>query len=280
MSDGDEPISYADARRLGPPGFGLLNWVASRWFYWWRRSPGLRFSIELVGGLVIISGVAGLWFDYNDRADERVKAQEERDARELDRQVAAEEREARAEERLARMWDLATDPRPGNSGKIPALEFLNREKHPLTRIEIKGAFLNGIQLSNADMIGANLEEALLIGAMLNNTNLSGANLSRAHLSGADLTEVSLFGATLTSARMREVNLTDAYLGFAKLQDATLVNANFKGTTLTSADLSGADLSAAQNLTQSQIDSACQTVGGKSPTLPDTLTWHGEVCSEF
>jgi hypothetical protein len=163
----------------------------------------------------------------------------------LDYQIRQEERASRAEERLARMWGLATDPRPGNSGKIPALEYLNKQGKPLAGISIPEAYLNEINLSNA-----RLGEADLSGAKLNEANLSGTYLYKTDLTGA-----SLILATLSD-------------------DTYLVETN----------LSGANLSGAMGLTQPVLDMACADPGNPPFNLPrdeneEKLVWHGGACPE-
>ncbi|HIJ43610.1 MAG TPA: pentapeptide repeat-containing protein [Rhodospirillaceae bacterium] len=183
----------------------------------------------------------------------------------IDHGVRTEERAARAEERLARMWNLATDPRPGNSGKIPALEFLNREQKPLAGISIPKAYLVGVELKDANLRGANLSEANLneanlqganlIGAELQSANLRGANLQGANLigaklQGADLSGAELQGADLSKAKLqgadlRQAKLRGADLRGAELQDAILRWAELQGADLRGAELQGADLSEAK-----------------------------------
>lgn len=129
----------------------------------------------------------------------------------------------RREERLARMWNLATSDRPGNSGKIPALEFLNREGKPLTGIEIPKAYLVGVELEGAILSGAGLSGADLNGADLSGADLSGADLSGANLSGARLRQAEFSGADLSGAyfyRTRDIpNLSQACLdGKTELQN--------------------------------------------------------------
>ena len=173
----------------------------------------------------------------------------------IDHGVRTEERAARAEERLARMWNLATDPRPGNSGKIPALEFLNREQKPLAGISIPKAYLVGVELKDANLRGANLSEANLneanlqganlIGAELQSANLRGANLQGANLIGAKLQGADLSGAELQGADLSKAKLQGADLRVAKLQGADLRWAKLQGADLIRAKLQGADLSVAE-----------------------------------
>jgi uncharacterized protein YjbI with pentapeptide repeats len=163
----------------------------------------------------------------------------------IDHGVRTEERAARAEERLARMWNLATDPRPGNSGKIPALEFLNREQKPLAGISIPKAYLVGVELKDANLRGANLSEANLNEANLQGANLIGAELQSANLRGANLQGANLIGAKLQGADLSGAELQGADLSKAKLQGADLRVAKLQGADLRWAKLQGADLSVAE-----------------------------------
>ena len=258
--------------------FAPVEWLATRWFWLWRNSAGLRVFVEGAGAAAVLAGVAGLWFDYN----------------------------ARQEERLARMWDLATDPRPGNSGKIPALEFLVKRGHPLEGVSIGGAYLLRVDLSGADLTGANLSGANLAEANLAKTKLSmaklvdatiyRANLRSADAGDADLTGANLLGADLAGANLVGVNLNRAWLSGANLAEANIERANLSGANLVAANLSGASLGGsdlaeanlrraeltgvdffatifgheivAKGLTAEQLSVACVRDVTKQPALPD------------
>ncbi len=167
--------------------------------------------------------------------------------------------------KLARMWTLATDPRPGNSGKIPALQFLNKVGKPFTGISIPGAYLEGINLENAKLMGAkldkaNLSSATLWNANLWNTNLQDADLSSADLQYADLTSADLRNATLPNAKLqnadlRSAELQNADLRGADLRGADLRNADLRGANLQNTDLKGADLRVVRNLNCTDLGSA-------------------------
>ena len=136
-------------------------------------------------------------------------------------------------------------------GRIEALETLVQSKTPLPGINLSGVDLQGINLINGYFLNKYQDYA-----NFSNTDMSNANLSDATLQGADFN-----GANLTSA-----NLSDASLNSAYLQGANLSNANFTNTYLRHADLADANLSGAnlynanlaqvENLTASQIKSAC------------------------
>ena len=185
----------------------LANMVGEGLSKIWNENAGLRVPIEVVGALILMVGVFALW----------------------------EEREDRADQRLARMWALGTDDRPGNSGKIRALEFLNEKGHPLAGIWIPKAYLVKIDLKKANLEGANLKGANLKGADLEGANLEGANLKGANLEGAnlevaDLEVADLEGANLKDANLRGANLKGANLKGAKLWGANVWDANLRDAT--------------------------------------------------
>ena len=179
----------------------------------------------------------------------------------------------RVEERTVRAWQLLTTPAPGNSGKIQALEYLNREDglicgewtRPLQvwreewvktecLLTLKARTpLVGIDLSSGNNGTPDNPNDDPQGAYLLGVNLNGANLRGADLRNVSLTHAELFLADLSAANLRGADLTDAIL---------------RGAVLTDADLTDADLSGALYLTQEQLNTAC---GDKDTKLPDGLT---------
>jgi Pentapeptide repeats (8 copies) len=166
-----------------------------------------------------------------------------------------------------------------------ALTVIGRSEHRSGSVNLAQA-----NIPNADLQRANLSDADLSGV-----NLSGARLSSvgthslfpplnfevdikavsfdwkeirfsAKLSGADLSDANLSNATLILADLHNANLAGAYLNGADLSLANLRNANLAGAHLDGTDLSGADLSGAHDLTQPQLDKACE----KPAALPGVL----------
>lgn len=192
----------------------------------------------------------------------------------------------RHDDRITRAWQLVTTSAPGNSGKGPALEYLNSETwvpEPYrsffsTFIKLKERIpLNGIDLSKTnhrgavDISSANLEHAnleysnleysdlshsTLRQAMLSGAFLKGSDFSNADLSDTDLSGVNLSWAFLVSANVSDANLAGAVLSYAHLSKADLSGTNFINANLSNADLSGADLSNAKlfrtNLSNSSL----------------------------
>ena len=176
----------------------------------------------------------------------------------------------RVSDREARAWQLVTTKAPGNSGKIAALEYLNREdgffclgwlnvgcvillkpRTELVEIDLSPrnntdsrVFLQKVDLANAVLRSANLSHAFLLDADLSNADLWTANLSHAFLRAANLSDAFLLEANLSHAFLPGADLSDAFLSKANLTDADLVDADLTGANLTGANLTDADLSLA------------------------------------
>jgi hypothetical protein len=129
--------------------------------------------------------------------------------------------------------------KPGNGGRIDALQDLHRD----------GIWLMGVDISNANLpalnlAGANLIEANLAGASIAGANLAGAKLVLANFAGANLDSTNLAGAILW-----KTNLAGAMLWETNLTEAIMEDANLSGAKLEWANLTGADLANIQNWRQ-------------------------------
>lgn len=162
----------------------------------------------------------------------------------------------RKTQRIAQAWELATRLAPGNSGKGPALEYLNSQgilliginlsaEENLGSIYLRNIDLSGADLSRANLSGADLSHANLSGANFGGTNLSGARLNKANLSGADLSHANLSEAWLNSANLSNTSLTGTQFQEAKIWGSDLSGATFRGTVLSGARLDGVNLSNAE-----------------------------------
>jgi uncharacterized protein YjbI with pentapeptide repeats len=165
--------------------------------------------------------------------------------------------------------------------KINALEDLVLWQESLAKISFKKANLSQIQLPNANLYRANFYYANLYDANLNYVDLQLANLYSADLRFANLYSADLYYANLQSANLYYADLRFANLNYADLQstdlisadlyDANLYSANLNSANLISANLISADLYSAnlesanlngailvkaENLTETQIKSAC------------------------
>ena len=138
----------------------------------------------------------------------------------------------------------------------------------LQQVHIPQADLAGSNLSHAFFMRADLHGSNLIRADLSSTNLLGANLSGAELTGADLHHSVLLYTNLSNAILNGARLRDAFLVSATLSNAKLIEADLTGAMLVRANLGNAlmgkaqlnraDLRGAQNLSQTQLDTACGT----------------------
>jgi Pentapeptide repeats (8 copies) len=196
----------------------------------------------LIAVVALLLSLASFWIDYSDRV----------------------------EERSVRAWQLLTTRAPGNSGKIAALQYLNREDGLLCFDALQGrlGWLHGHNISclislkaptpltGIDLSPPDPEDNGTPGNPLDDP--AGAYLRYVELRGADLRSAVLHRADLAGA-----DLTDANLSRADLREAQLDGAN-----LTGANLTGANLIGAIDLAQEQLKEAC---GEPSTKLPEGLT---------
>jgi hypothetical protein len=137
-----------------------------------------------------------------------------------------EERLAREEDRINRAWSLVAAAKvdgAGNIGQIDALETLATRRTDLSRIKLRGAYLEKIHLAGAQLGGADLSHAILaladlsgskldgtsfVSSLLSIANLAYADLSRADFTNADLSkrQTSLCNADLRQFRWRQLTL--------------------------------------------------------------------------
>jgi uncharacterized protein YjbI with pentapeptide repeats len=179
---------------------------------------------------------------------------------------------------------LLTTEAPGNSGKVEAIEYLNKEdgwfcffggrclrtlksRTPLVGLDLSpsekrakllghsaplrfapGAYLWKVQLPSADLRRANLELAELYGADLTGANLYCALLNSARLSDAKLSGTDLSYADLSLADLRGANLSGAILRNAYLTGTVLGCTDRRCTDLSGADLTGAELKSQRSYT--------------------------------
>jgi uncharacterized protein YjbI with pentapeptide repeats len=121
------------------------------------------------------------------------------------------------------------------------LHEANLAETKLNNAKLIDANLNGANLKNSDLSGANF-----MGANLNGANLSGANLSKADLRSTDLKGMIDFsGANLTGADVRGVDLN----GMVNFSGAILHDIDFSGSVTDKGliNLSGADISNVRGL---------------------------------
>ena len=269
--------------RLFP--FSLLlvafEWTARQYFYAIGRCFSCRLVFQGTAATLALIGAFGIYHEYKSSQ----------------------------EERIVRMWQTATSPVPGNSGKIPALEFLNQRGEPLAGLGIPGAWLVGVQLDSANLVNSNLQGAAVMEASLRSANfyssrLQGAMFTSANLSNANFSSVALEKTSFAKAQMahtkfrktvidaifeeadlRGANFSEAvfqmtWLSKACLKGADFTNAIFSDDFLnsfTDADLTGAVFTNSKGLTQSDLNRA--GCAHRSPVLSGTgLHWpDNKIC---
>jgi uncharacterized protein YjbI with pentapeptide repeats len=121
-----------------------------------------------------------------------------------------------------------------------------RDEHPeiipdLTKADLGGADLHGVNLHRADLSMADLA----------GVNFSGGDLTRADFRQADLSGADLSGADLRRASFIEANLHRANLTGANLSEAILFDANLSGVNLSNINLSNVHLKWA-NLSEARL----------------------------
>lgn len=200
------------------------------------------------------------------------------------------EHEDRIEERQVRAWQLLATKVPGNSGKIAALQYLNKEdgllcfewlrgklnwlhrsdsnsacvilfkgRNPLVGIDFSPPNNSASDYLSDDSLGAFLEGVDLRQAMLERANMSRAVLFGADLSGADLRQANLSKAILNIANLSKadlvkVDLSHACLLCTNLSGAVLADANLSNAFLRFANMRGANMRGA-NLDGADLDYA-------------------------
>lgn len=137
-------------------------------------------NMELVVSIItLLATVGAIFLAWRNlkKIQEQIELQQEQI------ELQKEESEQNA---IARAWEIVGRKASGNSGKIEALEFLNKKGIPLIGIDLSAETHGGpVWLSFVDLRGADLFEADLSGTRLIGADLSDADsLVRADLSGA------------------------------------------------------------------------------------------------
>lgn len=143
------------------------------------------FVDNVVGILALLATVGAIFLAW-------------RNLKKIQEQIELQKQESE-QNAIARAWEIVGRKARGNSGKIKALEFLNKKGIPLIGIDLSAETHGGsVWLQGVNLSGANLKKAKLIGADLRYANLSGADLRQATLSnGRSITKLS--GADLSKA---------------------------------------------------------------------------------
>ena len=104
--------------------------------------------------------------------------------------------------------------KPGEAGRMSAMQDLNRDHVPLEGINVDRAELSGISLYSADLKNASLQNTHLENSKLQTAQLTGAKLAGAIFRGADLKAANFNGADLNGAKfngadLEQTNFSDA-----------------------------------------------------------------------
>jgi uncharacterized protein YjbI with pentapeptide repeats len=152
-------------------------------------------------------------------------------------------------------------------------EYNDSRKANLSRADLCGIDLRGLNLSDGDLHEADISLSNLRGANLSNINLRGAYLRNSDLSGVDLTGAELRHANFHKATLVEACLKNASLYETDFTDANLKGVNFEGAQFHNAQLKnanfyGANLSGVMNLNLKQL--LCLKTLYKSSGLPPKI----------
>ncbi len=177
--------------------------------------------------------------------------------------IASYQRDLKEEQhaRVRDAWQLVTASATGNSGKGPALEYLNSIDDPkpfrifgftlFTQPRTEAIRLTGINFftepARTDLERVRLREA----------RMSYSNFRNADLEGADFTRAVLIRSHFESAWLKDVSFEDADLHCATFSPALVgfPPADVRGATFRGADLRHVDLSDT-NITAKQLAGAC------------------------
>jgi uncharacterized protein YjbI with pentapeptide repeats len=193
-----------------------LEWV-TEWVVFYFRRWALVDLLQILGSFTLLAAL----ISYCRGADDRQRAL-------LDQRRA----------RQYQAWQAisAAQGKPGNGGRIQALQDLANDSVSLSGIDVTGAWLRELSLRGANLDRMRGNSADLSGADLRLTSLRFASLDSVHLPYADLRGADLRGASLVGAI-----LGAACLNGANLEGADLRGANLNGASLDAVHLSTADL---------------------------------------
>ena len=136
------------------------------------------------------------------------------------------------------------------------------------RSHLNDSIMEYAKIASAEFVNAYLESAILRNSYAYGTDFTNAYLPNAELQNACLEKAMFPCATLTGADFSESNLKGANLNETYLEDAIL----------TDADISGAYFLGSHDLTQEQLNVACQSEGDE-PHLDNHLDWDKDAAIE-
>lgn len=130
----------------------------------------------------------------------------------------------------------------GNIPPRPNLSKINIDGAKLSGVDFVGANLDDSHMENVLLRGANLHDASLHNAILNKAILSGADLTNAEMSGAKLIGVILNNVQFGSAILDGADCTNADLSNVDLRTARIKKTRFRGTNFINSQIDGVDFS--------------------------------------
>ena len=157
----------------------------------------------------------------------------------------------------------------------------------LSKTNFDKASLVDVDFSDSTLLLASINDAKLQNVKFKNTKLVNAKLMRSKFKGANFVnsnadfsqfrDSSLIAANFSGASLEKANFLKANLTNADFTNASLIGADLRQTNLESADfrdadLSGANLLGVSNLTQDQLDVACQS-SDSPPKLDKCFGWN-------
>lgn len=124
------------------------------------------------------------------------------------------------------------------------------------------------------------QQKLDVQGMEDNKDLATIALFGVDLRGALLFDANLSWIWVVSSNLTGASLSDANLTGSVLSSSNLTNADLAGVDLTDANLTDANLTGVRNLTQEQLDKACQSPEGEPPhDTPVGLKWNKDEAIE-
>lgn len=145
----------------------------------------------------------------------------------------------------------------------------------LHRALLTDANCEGVTLVDANVSQANLTAANLTGANLMRADFSRANLNKAILNHADLDKAIFLAAKLTKCEIRDSSLIDSYFIDAKLTRASLNRSDLTKSNMTDSDLTRADLTGAI-LANAKLDRANLTSALLANTEFNNTDFNGTI----
>ena len=135
----------------------------------------------------------------------------------------------------------------------------------------QGAVFKHVEFANTYAFNANFRKTKFDYIVLKNSYIIKSDFRNATFNNAQLKNLWAVSSNFSNAALISADLSMANLAHANFRNANLTGANLLGAHLKNANLSGANLTGVKNLTQEQLDAACQSEGS-IPKLDMGLRW--------